>query len=38
MQPPDRPVVAVDLSSREEILRLVDGLRGTVGVCLQPQA
>lgn len=28
----DRLVIAVDLSSRDEILRLVDELRGTVGV------
>jgi orotidine-5'-phosphate decarboxylase len=32
MQPHDRLVVAVDLSARDEILRLVDSLRGTVGV------
>jgi orotidine-5'-phosphate decarboxylase len=32
MQPSDRLVIALDLSSREEILRLVDELRGTVGV------
>jgi orotidine-5'-phosphate decarboxylase len=32
MQPTDRLVIAVDLSSREEILRLVDALRGSVGV------
>jgi orotidine-5'-phosphate decarboxylase len=32
MQPHDRLVLAVDLSSRDEILRLVDSLRGTVGV------
>ena len=32
MQPHDRLVVAVDLSTRDEILRLVDTLRGTVGV------
>jgi orotidine-5'-phosphate decarboxylase len=32
MQPHDRLVLAVDLSSRDEILRLVDALRGTVGV------
>jgi orotidine-5'-phosphate decarboxylase len=32
MQPHDRLVLAVDLSSRDDILRLVDALRGTVGV------
>jgi orotidine-5'-phosphate decarboxylase len=32
MQPRDRLVIAVDVSKREEILRLVDELRGTVGV------
>src|SRR5687768_12747411 len=32
MQPRDRLVIALDLSSRDEILRLVDELRGTVGV------
>lgn len=32
MQPRDRLVIAVDVSTREEILRLVDDLRGTVGV------
>lgn len=32
MQPHDRLVIAVDVSSRDEILRLVDSLRGTVGV------
>lgn len=32
MQPTDRLVVAVDLSEREDILRLVDSLRGSVGV------
>lgn len=32
MQPHDRLVVAVDLSGREEILRLVDTLQGSVGV------
>ena len=32
MQPRDRLVVAVDLSKRDDILRLVDALRGTVGV------
>jgi orotidine-5'-phosphate decarboxylase len=32
MQPRDRLVVAVDVSTRDEILRLVDQLRGTVGV------
>ncbi|MFP5248015.1 MAG: orotidine-5'-phosphate decarboxylase [Thermoanaerobaculia bacterium] len=32
MQPLDRLVVAVDVSAREDILRLVDTLRGTVGV------
>lgn len=32
MQPRDRLVIAVDLSSRDEILRLVDELRGVVGV------
>ncbi len=32
MQPRDRLVIAIDLSSRDEILRLVDELRGTVGV------
>lgn len=32
MQPHDRLVVAVDLSARDEILRLVDALRGAVGV------
>lgn len=32
MQPVDRLVVAVDLSSRGDILRLVDSLHGTVGV------
>ena len=32
MQPVDRLVVAVDLSARDEILRLVDTLRGSVGV------
>jgi orotidine-5'-phosphate decarboxylase len=32
MQPLDRLVIALDLSSRDEILRLVDELRGTVGV------
>ncbi len=31
MQPHDRLVVAVDLSARDEILRLVDTVRGTVG-------
>jgi orotidine-5'-phosphate decarboxylase len=32
MQARDRLVIAVDLSARDEILRLVDELRGTVGV------
>lgn len=32
MQPHDRLVVALDLSARDEILRLVDALQGTVGV------
>ena len=32
MQPRNRLVVAVDVSTRDEILRLVDQLRGTVGV------
>ncbi|HEV7242218.1 MAG TPA: orotidine-5'-phosphate decarboxylase [Thermoanaerobaculia bacterium] len=32
MQPHDRLVVAVDLSARDEILRLVDTLHGSVGV------
>ena len=32
MHPRDRLVIAVDLSSRDEILRLVDELRGSVGV------
>ncbi len=32
MQPRDRLVVAVDLSARDEILRLVDTLHGSVGV------
>ena len=32
MQPHDRLVIAVDLSSRDDILRLVDALHGTVGV------
>src|SRR5215211_3189340 len=32
MQPHDRLVVALDLSARDEILRLVDTLQGTVGV------
>lgn len=32
MQARERLVVAVDLSARDEILRLVDDLRGTVGV------
>lgn len=32
MNPADRLVVAVDLSEREDILRLVDSLRGSVGV------
>ena len=32
MQPHDRLVIAVDVSARDEILRLVDSLRGTVGV------
>ena len=32
MQPRDRLVIALDVSSRDEILRLVDELRGTVGV------
>jgi orotidine-5'-phosphate decarboxylase len=32
MQPRDRLVVAVDFSSRDAILRLVDQLRGSVGV------
>lgn len=32
MQPHDRLVVAVDLSARDEILRLVDTLQGSVGV------
>jgi len=32
MQPRDRLVIAIDLSSRDDILRLIDGLRGTVGV------
>ena len=32
MQPLDRLVIAVDLSARDEVLRLVDDLRGTVGV------
>jgi orotidine-5'-phosphate decarboxylase len=32
MQPRDRLVIAIDLSSRDEILRLVGELRGTVGV------
>ncbi|MFL6244619.1 MAG: orotidine-5'-phosphate decarboxylase [Thermoanaerobaculia bacterium] len=32
MQPRDRLVVAVDVSKRDDILRLVDDLRGAVGV------
>jgi orotidine-5'-phosphate decarboxylase len=32
MQPHDRLVVALDLSARDEFLRLVDTLRGSVGV------
>ena len=32
MQPLDRLVVAVDLSSREDILRLADSLRGSAGM------
>ncbi|HEX2059185.1 MAG TPA: orotidine-5'-phosphate decarboxylase [Thermoanaerobaculia bacterium] len=32
MQPHDRLVIAVDVSAREDILRLVDSLRGAVGV------
>src|SRR5690349_444016 len=32
MQARDRLVIAVDLSSRDDILRLVDGLRGAAGV------
>lgn len=32
MQPHDRLVVALDVSTRDEILRLVDALQGTVGV------
>lgn len=32
MQPHDRLVVALDASSRDEVLRLVDALQGTVGV------
>jgi orotidine-5'-phosphate decarboxylase len=32
MRPQDRLVVAVDLSTREEILRLIEELRGVVGV------
>lgn len=32
MQPHDRLVVALDLSARDEILRLVDALQGNVGV------
>jgi orotidine-5'-phosphate decarboxylase len=32
MQPRDRLVIAVDVSAREDILRLVDALRGSVGV------
>ncbi len=32
MQPHERLVVALDLSARDEILRLVDALQGTVGV------
>ena len=32
MQPVERLVVAVDLSSRDDILRLVDALHGTAGV------
>lgn len=32
MEPRDRLVIAVDLSERDEILRLVENLRGTVGV------
>jgi len=32
MQPRDRLVVALDLSTRDDILRLVETLRGTVGV------
>jgi len=32
MQPRDRLVIAVDVSAREDILRLVDELRGSVGV------
>lgn len=32
MQPRDRLVIAVDVSTRDEILRLVDDLRGTAGV------
>jgi orotidine-5'-phosphate decarboxylase len=32
MQPHDRLVVALDVSARDEILRLVDSLQGTVGV------
>lgn len=32
MQPVDRLVIAVDVSSRDDVLRLVDTLRGAVGV------
>ena len=32
MEPVDRLVVALDVSSRDDILRLVDALQGTVGV------
>lgn len=32
MQPHDRLVVALDVSTRDELLRLVDALQGTVGV------
>lgn len=32
MQPQDRLVVAIDLSERDQILRMVDALRGIVGV------
>ena len=32
MQPHDRLVVAVDVSARDEILRMVDALQGTAGV------
>src|SRR5215213_8703992 len=32
MQPHDRLVIAVDVSSRDEVLRMVDTLQGVVGV------